>query len=167
MVTDEQHRKLQERVTELENKLASLSLQFSTLLMRRDAVGEKTAPKQELRGKRDVTRYRFEGKLLCKRRLVLECVKRLVVDKAIHDQNVLQTVFPDHIQGSLGIIKPVQEAERYSDAHHRFFFSDADIISIGGVSCAVCSQWDVKNISGFINLMRNHGYSIDVVERNV
>lgn len=165
MVTDEQYRALQDRVSDLEKRLAAISRQFTALLMRRDAAEEIPKQREASVARRDTTRYRFENKLMCKRRLVLECVKKFVVDKNVTNSGMLKNAFPDYIQGSLGVVKAVEEAERYSEAHRRFYFADEDVIKLRDSTMVVCSQWDVKNISRFINLMIDHGYSIEIIER--
>ena len=114
MVTDEQYRTLLERVSNLESRLASMSRQFSAMLMRRDTFEETPRHKESTSVRRDRTRYRFDGKLLCKRRLVLECIKKYVADKNVTSSKTLREAFPDYIQGSLGIVKDTNEAERYS-----------------------------------------------------
>ena len=83
MVTDEQYRTLQNRVTELENKMASLSRQFSALFMRRDVPSESLKQREATGRKRDITKYRFEGMTLSKRNLVLQVVKKYTADNDI------------------------------------------------------------------------------------
>ncbi len=165
MITDEQYKALQNRVDELENRMASMSRQFSSLLMRRDVAERPTIQKESQSKKKDITKYLFEGKTLCKRGLVLEGVKKYVKDNKIDNSKDLLIAFPDYIQGSLGVVKSVNEAERYSDAIHRFYFRDNDVIKLSDTSMVICSQWDIRNISRFIKLLEEYGYSIEVIER--
>ena len=74
--------------------------------------------------KKDTTKYLFDGKLYCKRRIAFECVKKYVCDNRVNSYDELINVFPDYLQGSLGIIKPVEIAEKYSNAHRRLLYFD-------------------------------------------
>ncbi len=165
MVTDEQYRILQNRVAELENRLAAMSRELSAMRMRGDfaKIGFKPGSTETVR--KDITRYKFCDSILCKRRLVLECIKKYVKDKYIKTSTEILEAFPDYIQGSLGIVKPIAEAEKYSEAHRRFFFADEDVIKMDDGVLTVCSQWDVNNIVRFINLMTDYGYKIETIER--
>ena len=122
MVTDEEYKALLERVDGLENKLKLLAQQYSSLYMKRDIqrIGESEHEKQIKH--KDVTKYEFNGNIYCKRQLVLECVKKYVMDNDITSSRALNDIFPDYIQGSMGMIKRVEEAEKYSNAKKRFFF---------------------------------------------
>ncbi len=165
MVTDEQYRELQNRVSDLERKLASLSRQCSSLLMRRDTVDAEPKSHRDASVKHDITRYKFEGKLYCKRQLVLACVKKYVHDNSVDSFITLSEAFPEYIQGSLGVVRTINDAERYSEAHKRFYFSDKDVIHLNDEDVVVCSQWDVNNISRFVNLIEDLGYNIETVSR--
>ena len=110
--------------------------------------------------KKDVTKYEFEGQLYCKRRIAYVCVARYVKDNNITTVDELIKVFPDYLQGSLGVIKSAEVAEKYSNANKRFYFSDEDIIYLSGKPYVVCSQWEKKNIDRILLAAEKLGYII-------
>lgn len=162
MVTDDQYKYLQNKVSELEKKVDMLSMQLSRLLLKGDAATSKP-PASIVPKKRDITKYRFNGEVYCKRRIVYECVNQYIKDNNINDYTELVKVFPDYIQGSLGVVKSVEIAEKYANAHKRFYFSDEDIIYFSGVPHVVCSQWEKKNIDRFLKVAKDLGYVIETI----
>ena len=164
MVTDEKYKNLEKRVAELERKLELLSRQYSSLLMKNDM---RTFVTQSSTSKvrRDTTKYLFNHNVYCKRDLVLACVKKYVETYPNINGEQLIDVFPNYIQGSLGIVRPFIEAEKYSSADKRFFFSDKDVLRLNDDTYVVCSQWDKKNIGRFIMLVRDLGYNIEEKKR--
>ena len=162
MVTDAQYKELQNRVAELEKKMSTLSMQLSRLILKGD-IGAQKVPPETSRSKRDKTKYMFDGALYCKRRLAYVCIKKYIVDNNIEDFNEVLKVFPDYLQGSLGTIKPVEAAEKYANAHRRFYFTDEDIIYLSGKPYVVCSQWEKKNINNLLSVVQNLGYQIETI----
>lgn len=165
MVTDGQYQELKNQVAELEKKVNVLSIQLGRLLLKGD-VDTYKEPIMVSRKKRDTTKYRFSGEIYCKRRVVYECIKQYIEDKNIDSYQKVVEVFPDYIQGSLGVIKPINLAEKYANAHRRFYFSDNDIIYLSGKPYVVCSQWEKKNISHFLQKARDLGYIIEEISLN-
>lgn len=158
MVTDIQYKALQKRVEELERKIDLLSKQYSSLYMKHD-MQSFAIPASNT--KRDTTKYYFNGYQYCKRQLVLACVKKYVEDHPGISGAELIECFPNYIQGSLGVIRKAEEAERYSNAVNRFYFGDYDILLLKDDTYVVCSQWDKNNINRFIALMRDLQYDIE------
>lgn len=165
IVTDAQYKELQNKVSELEKKINLLSVQLSTLILKGD-VAYRTSAKQQTVVKKDITKYMFENQLYCKRRIAYVCVKKYIEENSIIQYSEVLKVFPDYIQGSLGVIKPVESAEQYSDAHKRYFFSDEDIIYLTGKPHVVCSQWEKKNIERILSVAYKLGYEIEPVSFN-
>lgn len=167
MVTDEEYKKLVNRVLDLEKKYHELSVRFNNLYMKADMNQMKQFPGEEHRDQRrkDITKYIFNGEKWNKRQLVLECIKAYIQERNIDTIEDLKVAFPDYVQGSLGIVKRANEAERYSNAAKRFFFKDADIIHLKDGDYVVCSQWDAKNIPAFIKLAEDLGMKIVLEER--
>ena len=93
--------------------------------------------------------------------LILECIKQYVADTATTEPAALLEVFPDHIQGALGVIRAANEAEQYSDAMERYFFNDDDVLHLDTGIYVVSKDWTVKNIGRFIDLMETLGYEIN------
>ena len=162
MVTDAQYKELQNRVTELEKKMNTLSMQLSRLILKGD-IGAQKVSQAPSRPKRDKTKYMFDGVLYCKRRLAYVCIKKYIVDNNIDSFNEVLKIFPDYLQGSLGTIKPVETAEKYANAHRRFYFSDEDIIYLSDKPYVVCSQWEKKNINNLLSVVQNLGYQIETI----
>lgn len=165
IVTDAQYKEIQIKVSELEKKINLLSVQLSTLLLKGDVVS-RIAAKTQSAAKKDITKYMFENQLYCKRRIAYICVKKYIEDNNISEYNEVLKAFPDYIQGSLGVIKPVEAAEKYSDPHRRFYFSDEDVICLSDKRYAICSQWEKKNIERLLSVAYNLGYKIEVVSFN-
>ena len=164
MVTDEQYRALQKRVDELENKLKLLSQQYSTLYMKQDMRKPLVSSCSKSR-RRDTTRYEFEDQVYCKRQLVLACIKKYVFDNPKITGEDLSLAFPDYVQGSLGIVRKIEDAEKYSNADRRFYFSDDSVLHLMDDDYVVCAQWDKGNIDRFVSLMNDLGYTINIKTR--
>lgn len=164
MVTDRQFKELQAKFSELEAKYAQMSKDLAAIQMKLDITkAKKKEPIPEVQ--KDITRYNFKGKQLNKRQLVLACIKTYISDKDITDPTELLSVFPDFIQGSLGVIRKATEAEQYKDARNHYFFDDADILMFGEEYYVISKDWTAKNITRFIDIMETLGYEINLINR--
>lgn len=168
MVTDEEYNALKERVKILEDRMKKLS----DMIMRNDAPdpveindGSSDKKNKGFKKHKDKTKYLFNGNTYCKRRLVLECVKYYVNKNDITHYDDFIEVFPDDIQGSLGVIRNIDAADKYGNAKSRFFFRDDDIIKFEDGSYVVCSQWSNSNIEKFLKLADDLGLEIKVIKR--
>lgn len=161
MVTDSQFKELQNQVKELEKTVENLSLQLSRLVLKNDITSKPSISKQA--AKKDTTKYIFDGKLLCKRRLAYECVKKYIAENNVFSYSDLLNTFPDYLQGSLGVIKPIEIAGRYSYAHRRFYFADEDILEFEGKKYVVCSQWEKNNIYRILDIAEHLGYQVKII----
>ena len=164
MITDSQYWELQKKVNELEKKVTNLSLQLSRLVLKNDIAPIYTTDSRTT--KKDTTKYELDGTLYCKRRIAYECVKKYISDNSVSTYADVIRVFPDYIQGSLGVVKPIEVAERYSNAHRRFYFSDDDILLLDGKRYVVCSQWEKKNIDRILKIASQLGYQIQAITIN-
>ena len=164
MVTDKQYRDLLAKYEELNRKYAQMSRDIAAIKMTLDLARtpKKTEPVQS---RKDVTRYHFKGKQLKKRQLVLECIKQYIADTGMKDPEALLEVFPDHIQGSLGVIRSAEQAEQYSNATEHYYFKDEDVLRLNGGIYVVSKDWTVKNIDRFIEVMEILGYEIKPIIR--
>lgn len=165
MVTDKQFEDLERKFEDLCRQFAKLSHDMTEIQMKLGA-RRISVPEEPPLAKKDITRYKYKGKLLNKRQLVLECVQSYVKEHPTTTFSDLQDVFPDYIQGSLGVIRSVEEAERYKDAAGHYFFEDANIITLQNQHYVVCKDWTAKNIKSFISVMRNNGEEIITINRN-
>lgn len=162
MVTDEQYKALLRRIDELERKLLNVATQVNTMVMKGDLRIASHIGNERRIGTRDKTRYMFCGERLCKRRLVLAVVKKYIADNDVKSYSELINIFPDRLQGALGVVSPIETAERYKDADKRFYFSGTDAILFDGKLFVVCSQWDAKNISNFLAVAKKF-YQIETI----
>lgn len=164
MVTDKQFKELLDRFDELEAKYKKMSQDIASISMMMDANKRRKKEQTQVQRK-DVTRYVFMGKQLNKRQLVLECVKQYIDDNKITSFTSLLEVFPDHIQGPLGVIRKAESAEQYKDATDRYYFEDENVIHLDEGIYVVSKEWTVNNINGFIDVMETLGYKIDFINR--
>lgn len=113
-------------------------------------------------GTRDSTKYKFEGKVLGKSRLVLAIIKQYAEQHPTITFAELQQAFPSDLQGSLGVI---ETADRANDIYartnrKRHFLEPEELIALTDTTVAVSNQWGVGNIGRFIDCARAHGYHI-------
>lgn len=160
MVTDAQYKELQQQVKELEKRIDFLSIQMSRMMFKSEASSTAVSTTCRSLSKRDVTKYKFKGKLYCKRRIAYVCVMTYIQENNIKEYNDVIKVFPDYLQGSLGVVKPIELAEKYANAHRRYYFADDDIIYLSGRQYVVCSQWEKKNIHRILSVAQELGYDI-------
>ena len=153
-------------MSELEKKMTLMSVQISTLMLKKEAAATSRQQLTDTVTKRDTTKYRFDGQIYCKRRIAYVCVKKYIEDNHITKYEDVLEIFPDYIQGSLGVIKPAGIAEQYSSSNRRFYFSDDDIIYFSGQPYVVCAQWEKKNISRILNIAKGLGYDIETINPN-
>ena len=165
MVTDKQFEDLQKKFEDLYRQFSKLSQDMAAIQMKLGAY-KSSVQDVPTQAKKDITRYKFDGKILNKRQLVLDCIKKYINDHSEVDYKTIQEVFPDYIQGSLGVIRSVEEAELYKDAPSHYFFDDESIITLDGAHYVVCKDWTVQNIKRFIDAMTDLGYGIDIIKRS-
>ena len=109
----------------------------------------------------DTTKYIFNNRKYGKGKLVLAVVQQYMKDNPTTTANLLTTVFPKGLQGSIGVVKLVRDTPtNCQDPHKRFFLDETSIIHTATEDCAVCSQWGIGNINGFINRAKELGYDI-------
>lgn len=168
MVDDSEFNDLINKYNELLRRVDALERRMDKLPEQNDNrqlfLNSRPIPKPSVHdGKRDTTKYIFGGKMYNKRRIVLGIIKSVVSDGRAGSIEELREMFPERLQGSLGVILPVEDAKRYGDAHKRFFFDEEDVIHLNGKNYVVCKEWDAKNIGKFVNVARNLGYNIQTI----
>jgi len=106
---------------------------------------------------KDYTKYEFDGNVYTKGRLVLVLVKEYVSKHEGLSKEGLLEVFPQSLQGSIGVISSIEEAEgKYKGQRH--FIKDP--IRLSNATVAVCNQWDLESIEKFIAVVTNMGYNV-------
>ena len=165
MVTDQQYRDVLKRIENLEDTINAISRELTQIKMRNGRHIRETEAYTEPESKKDVTRYLFDGQKYNKRQLVLAVVKKYIADQSIQDPEDFWDVFPDYIQGSLGVLREVGEAEVYVDSAARYYFEDENIINIADGQYVVCKDWTAKNIRKFLEIAETLGYKIQPLYR--
>ena len=114
---------------------------------------------------RDNTKYRFGNKNYGKGRLVQAVVKQYCEDNPDTSFAHLVNVFPNNLQGTLGVIssKSLADEIQTSTGRARHFIKPTDVIEIKDETIAVCSQWGIGNIDKFISRATKLGYDVVAV----
>ncbi|MEJ2795763.1 hypothetical protein WAE56_20360 [Iodobacter sp. LRB] len=112
---------------------------------------------------KDASKYKFDGQVFGKGRLVLAVVKRYVEVHPATTLAELQQVFPKHCQGSLGVVATVEQANQIytTTARKRHFLVPEDVIQLPDSTVAVSSQWGIGNIDRFIKQARQLDFVIE------
>jgi len=115
---------------------------------------------------RDATKYGFNNQTFGKSRLVLAVVQDYVNRNPETSFEELQTVFPKHLQGSMGVFDEISDAQEIYErtGHKRHYINPNETIRLSDVEIAVCTQWGAGNIDKFIDEAESIGYEIDRVE---
>ena len=117
---------------------------------------------------KDFTKYLYNGELYGKGRLVLAVVNDYVMDNPGITYDRLKDVFPDYLNGSLGVFSLRSDVEKRfalkPNKHH--FLKPSEIIKLEDCEIAVCVDWDVVKIQKFLEIARSHGITIDVTAQS-
>ena len=107
----------------------------------------------------DRSTYSFNGKTYGKGRLVLAVVEQYVSDNPGLAKAKLEEIFPATLQGSIGVVSSIEEAEgKYKGKRH--FVKSA--IRLANATIAVCNQWGSDNIDMFLqHATEELGYAIE------
>ncbi len=111
---------------------------------------------------KDTSKYKFEGKVLGKGRLVLEVMKQHVENNPNLTFSELEKQFPRRLQGSKGVFCTDDEAnETYARDRRRHFIKPDELITLSDATIAVSSQWGIRNIGKFISVAEKYGHKIE------
>ena len=107
----------------------------------------------------DRSTYTFNGKTYGKGRLVLAVVEQYVSDNPRLAKAKLEEIFPATLQGSIGVLSSIEEAEgKYKGKRH--FVKSA--IKLANATIAVCNQWGSGNIDMFLqHAIGELGYAVE------
>ena len=98
-------------------------------------------------GRKDTTKYLLDGRRYGKNRLALAIVKKYVAQHPEITSKQLMSIFDKSIQGSLGVVRTIEDAmQACADSERRFFMKKEDIIYTANGACVVCTQWGIFNI---------------------
>jgi hypothetical protein len=120
-------------------------------------------PNNRIPGK-DYTKYIFNGAQYGKGKIVLAIVRQFLYENGNTTYEKLKSVFPDHLQGSLGVFtKTVNANEIFSKTGKaRYYLDENSILHTGdNIAISICSQWGAGiNIERFISKAKSIGYDI-------
>lgn len=120
--------------------------------------------KEKAEGK-DYTKYRFDGNIYNKSKLVHSVVKKYITQQpSLPTIRELENVFPYSLQGtpSFGVFKPIDIALKKGNVY--YYIKDDQQIPLADGIIATCKQWRVDNIIRFIEQAEKLGYEISEVE---
>lgn len=113
---------------------------------------------------KDSQRYLFNGIAYGKGRLVLAVIQQYAANSPGITADELESAFDGAIQGSIGVVRKLDQLSFYSsDPEKRFFLNQADIIRTSTDECAVCNQWSKYNINNFIKRAEELGFTISTI----
>ena len=109
-----------------------------------------------VKGKKDTSKYSFNGESLPKGRLVLAVVKYYVGKHPESSFDDLKKAFPGEWFGkgkNAAVFVRLSEAENLfeSKGHRRHFFKEGESIQLSDDVIAVSNQWGVGNIGDFVD----------------
>jgi len=117
---------------------------------------------------RDYSSYTFDGKTYSKARLVLAVVNKYIADNNPPDFATLQSVFPDSLQGTKGVVRlssTISDKDKGIGGQKRYFADDPITLPSKEI-VLVSNQWGTDgktakgNIENLINKAESLGYSI-------
>lgn len=111
-------------------------------------------------GKRDTTKYMWEGNVYLKNRLVLAIVRDYAKRHPGITRRQLKTIFDKTLQGSLGVVEDEETAKQRNDCDKRFFAKPDEALTLADGNMYVCTQWGILNIPRFLARARELGYDI-------
>lgn len=111
--------------------------------------------------RRDTTKYSFDGKILGKNRLVLEVIRKYVSKNPDVSMDELERVFDKSLQGSLGVVRSLEDVKlTITDWEKRFFTKPEEILTLIDGMSVVCTQWEISNINNFIHRAVQLGFEV-------
>ena len=152
-----------DRIKTLEKEVSDLKKQYNLNLQDKAPERSSSVASQQITGKRDTTRYLFEGNVYLKNRLVLAVIKSYIKDNPTITRDKLKQTFDKSLQGSIGVVEFKERAEERSDFQVRFFTKPTEQIDLVDGSMYVCSQWGILNIPNFIKRAEHLGYNIEPI----
>lgn len=114
---------------------------------------------------RDFSKFIFKNQEYSKARLVNVIVKEYVEENPEITFADLKKVFPDNIQGSIGVFDTQEKAQEIFDrtGHKRHYIKPDELIKLSDSIIATCNQWGIKNIEVFVDSVKklNGNYKIE------
>lgn len=150
--------RLQTEVSELKSRLSEFESEQTKQHTTESPGIMSMAP--PVTGKRDTTKYMWEGNVYLKNRLVLAIVHDYVKKHPGITRRQLKTIFDKTLQGSIGVVEDEETAKLRSDCDKRFFAKLGETLTLADGNMYVCTQWGIPNIMNFVTRARALGYEI-------
>ena len=152
---------LMDRVAALEDEVRALKAERRSADIPAEVYPEVETP---IYNGRDKTKYILGGVRYGKNRLVLAIVTEYFRRNPSLTADELIATFDRSLQGSLGVIRTLDDiTASYSDFEKRFFCQPDEIIYTSTGKCVVCTQWGVGNIGNIIARAKELGISVTVI----
>ncbi|NOX09811.1 MAG: hypothetical protein GXP22_10070 [Gammaproteobacteria bacterium] len=128
-----------------------------------DVLSDKLSSRAAKRRPRE--KYSFNKQVLGKGRMVLAVVKAYQVDHPDASFADLINVFPEGLQGSMGVFSEQAKAQEIFErtGHKRHFIKDAELIKLSDGVIAVSTEWGAGNIEAFIQNAASLGYVVSLL----
>ena len=118
-------------------------------------------------GTKDYTKYNFQNEVYSKSRLVLEVIKKFVLNNPEITFLKLVKTFPNELQSNTRIqfsdkrvvIMKIEDVTEKDQT--RFYLKNEDIIFVADTAVVVCREWNWENIRGFIDRATSLGFDIE------
>ena len=122
-----------------------------------------------VKGKRDTSKYTFNGEAFAKGRLVHAVVKDYISKNPDTTFDALKKAFPDEWQaggaksGNRAVFVRLVDAEKLLEdkGHRRHFFKEGETIQLSDEVIAVSNQWGIGNIGDFVD-GSNQNHNTDI-----
>jgi len=103
--------------------------------------------------RRDFSKFVFKGEVLNKSRLVNKVIKAFVEDHPTIRYVELDRLFPQQLQGSIGVLTSIESAHAINDktGYKRHYIKPDELIKTSDSIIATSTQWGKDNIQNFIN----------------
>lgn len=156
-------------ILELLNRISKLEEEVETL---KKLSKDKSSNEQSLEinnncnsSNRDTTKYFLDGKKYGKNRLVLAIVQKYMQMHPDTSEEELLNVFDKTLQGSLGVVRDLNEARlNCKDFTVRYFTQPDEQIKTSTRTVVVCNQWGVGNIGNIISRAKQLGIEVSKIE---
>ncbi len=119
-------------------------------------VEEKKEVKKITDGKRDFTKYKFNGEVFSKGGLVRAMVAQFCKDKK-PSITKLKEVFPDELIPTYGVFQEVSIAKKRSGDKQRYFLKPEQIIKLKDKNIAVTNQLTSAYLDNFLQAAKKVG----------
>ena len=114
---------------------------------------------------RDTTKFILDGKRYGKGKLVHAVIEKYVDMHPDVTASQLMSIFDKSLQGSLGVVRKLEDVKiNCSDYDRRFFVAPEYIVHTSTEDCVVCSQWGVPNIGNLLARAKQLGIEIQIIQ---